>query len=180
MVVAIGFLNWAIVSPIDPLLLFVPGVVASIAQGLSMPNAQSGAIRVDADLTGTASGAVMFAQLLFGAVGAQVMGFVADGTAYPMAMMFLIWPLRPRRDRRRRRRLEFAAKVSIRRHMAPSSRFSLTHTPKSSSRSVMRVLRRISTSTAKTMTDPLGLRRSRAISCCCGAASSGPTFPEIA
>ncbi len=90
MVVAIGFLIWAVVSPIDPLLLFVPGVVASIAQGLSMPNAQSGAIQVDDDLTGTASGAVMFAQLSFGAVGVQVMGFVADGTAYPMAMVFLV------------------------------------------------------------------------------------------
>jgi DHA1 family bicyclomycin/chloramphenicol resistance-like MFS transporter len=70
--------------------LFVPGTLASIAQGLSMPNAQSGAIQVDTDLTGAASGAVMFAQLLFGAIGAQVMGFVADGTAYPMAMMFLV------------------------------------------------------------------------------------------
>ena len=90
MVVAIGFLIWAVVSPIDPLLLFLPGVMASVAQGLSMPNAQSGAIQVDADLTGAASGAVMFAQLLFGAIGAQVMGFVADGTAYPMAMMFLV------------------------------------------------------------------------------------------
>jgi DHA1 family bicyclomycin/chloramphenicol resistance-like MFS transporter len=90
MVVAIGFVIWASVSPIDPLLLFVPGVVASIAQGLSMPNAQSGAIQVDADLTGAASGAVMFAQLSFGAIGAQVMGFVADGTVYPMAVMFLV------------------------------------------------------------------------------------------
>jgi DHA1 family bicyclomycin/chloramphenicol resistance-like MFS transporter len=89
-IVAIGFLIWVSVSPIDPLLLFAPGVVASIAQGLSMPNAQSGAIQVDADLTGAASGAVMFAQLSFGAVGAQVMGFVADGTAYPMAIMFLV------------------------------------------------------------------------------------------
>jgi MFS transporter, DHA1 family, multidrug resistance protein len=89
LVAAIGFLIWTTLSPINVFLLFLPCAVASLGQGLSMPNAQSGAITVDRALTGTASGVIMFAQLLLGAIGAQIMGFVADNTARPMALVFL-------------------------------------------------------------------------------------------
>jgi MFS transporter, DHA1 family, multidrug resistance protein len=85
---SIGFVIWVLVAPLTIYMLFLPCAIASLGQGLSMPNAQSGAISVDPDLTGTASGVVMFAQLFLGAVGAQFMGFVADGTAMPMALVF--------------------------------------------------------------------------------------------
>jgi DHA1 family bicyclomycin/chloramphenicol resistance-like MFS transporter len=89
LVPAIGFLIWVAVAPMSPLMLFLPCAIAGLGQGLSMPNAQSGAISVDPDLTGTASGVVMFAHLFLGAVGTQIMGFVADGTAFPVALVFL-------------------------------------------------------------------------------------------
>ena len=88
MIPAIGFLIWVNLEPITPLMLFLPCAVAGLGQGLSMPNAQSAAISVAPELTGTASGVVMFAHLFLGAIGAQVMGFVADGTAFPMALVF--------------------------------------------------------------------------------------------
>ena len=69
-------------------MLFLPCALVSFGQGLSMPNAQSGAISVDPDMTGTASGVVMFTHLFLGAVGAQLMGFVAGDTAMPMAIVF--------------------------------------------------------------------------------------------
>ena len=89
LVPAIGFLIWVAVAPMSPLMLFLPCAIAGLGQGLSMPNAQSGAISVDPDLTGTASGVVMFTHLFLGAVGTQIMGFVADGTAFPVALVFL-------------------------------------------------------------------------------------------
>lgn len=88
---AVGFLIWTFVAPIDPLMLFLPCAAASVGQGLSMPNAQSGAISVDPDLTGTASGVVMFIQLFLGAAGTQLIGFVSDGTAFPMALVYLVF-----------------------------------------------------------------------------------------
>jgi DHA1 family bicyclomycin/chloramphenicol resistance-like MFS transporter len=81
MTVAIGF------GPLTPLGLFLPGGAATFGQGLSMPNAQSGAINVDHDLTGTASGLVVFAQFMFGALFAQLGGFLADRTAGPMLII---------------------------------------------------------------------------------------------
>ena len=49
--------GWLIVGGMMvPLLLFIPGFVTTFAQGIALPNAQAGAIRVDPKLTGTASG----------------------------------------------------------------------------------------------------------------------------
>lgn len=87
-IAAVGFVVWVMIAPLNIFMLFLPCALASLGQGLSMPNAQSGAISVDPDLTGTASGVIMFVQLFLGAVGAQFMGFVADGTAMPMALVF--------------------------------------------------------------------------------------------
>jgi DHA1 family bicyclomycin/chloramphenicol resistance-like MFS transporter len=87
-VASVGFVIWVMVAPLNIYMLFLPCALASLGQGLSMPNAQSGAISVDPELTGTASGVVMFAQLFLGAVGTQFMGFVADDTAIPMALVF--------------------------------------------------------------------------------------------
>jgi DHA1 family bicyclomycin/chloramphenicol resistance-like MFS transporter len=86
---SIGFVFAAAIMPLTPLVLFLPCFIASIGQGIAMPNAQSGAIMVDPQLTGTAAGTVMFAHLCLGATGAQVMGFLADGTMMPMALMYV-------------------------------------------------------------------------------------------
>ena len=51
----------------------------------SMPYAQAGAMAVDAELAGSASGAVVFSQFFWPAALQQVTGFLADGTWVPMA-----------------------------------------------------------------------------------------------
>ncbi len=64
--------------------LFIPGAVIGIAQGLAMPYAQTGATRVNPELAGTASGAVVFCQFFIPAVLQQISGQLADGTWVPM------------------------------------------------------------------------------------------------
>ena len=72
-----------------PLGIFVPGFAVTLSQGLSLPSAQSGAISVDRDLAGTASGIGVFMQMFFGAAAAQTTGLFADGTANPMILVVL-------------------------------------------------------------------------------------------
>ena len=72
-----------------PLGIFLPGFVITMAQGLALPSAQSGAIAVDKDLAGTASGVGVFMQMFFGAAASQLTGLFADGTANPMILVVL-------------------------------------------------------------------------------------------
>jgi DHA1 family bicyclomycin/chloramphenicol resistance-like MFS transporter len=72
---------------LTPLTIFIPAAVMTLGQGFSMPNSQSGAINVARELTGTASGLVVFAQFMFGALFAQLGGILADGTARPMIVI---------------------------------------------------------------------------------------------
>ena len=74
-----------------PLGIFIPGFVMTFSQGLALPSAQSGAIAVDKDLAGTASGIGVFMQMFFGAAASQLTGLFADGTANPM--IFVVLPL---------------------------------------------------------------------------------------
>lgn len=69
---------------LSPLLLFVPGGLISFSQGLSLPNAQAGAMRVLPALSGTAAGLGVFAQMFLSAVSAEIYGLMADGTPLPM------------------------------------------------------------------------------------------------
>jgi DHA1 family bicyclomycin/chloramphenicol resistance-like MFS transporter len=69
---------------VTPLVIFVPGFLISVAQGLSLPNAQAGAIRVAPALAGTAAGIGVFLQMFCGALFSQIYGLVADGTPDPM------------------------------------------------------------------------------------------------
>ena len=69
---------------LSPLIIFVPGGVMSFAQGLSLPNAQAGAMRIRPELAGTAAGLGVFVQMLLSALSSQLYGFLADGTALPM------------------------------------------------------------------------------------------------
>ena len=65
--------------------LYIPGMFVSLAQGLSMPYAQAGAMAVDSELAGSASGAVVFSQFFWPAALQQLTGLLADGTWVPMA-----------------------------------------------------------------------------------------------
>lgn len=71
---------------LTPLVIFVPGFLISLGQGLALPNAQVGAIRVIPSLAGTAAGIGVFFQMFLGAVFAQIYSFLADGTPMPMVL----------------------------------------------------------------------------------------------
>jgi len=68
--------------------LFLPGFFISLAQGLCLPYAQAGAMAVDPDYAGTASGAVVFSQMFFAALCQQLVGSFADGTWVPLGVVF--------------------------------------------------------------------------------------------
>jgi DHA1 family bicyclomycin/chloramphenicol resistance-like MFS transporter len=64
--------------------LFVPGFFITLAQGLSLPYAQAGAMATNAKIAGTAAGVGVFMQNFCGAAFAQLYGLLADGTAVPL------------------------------------------------------------------------------------------------
>lgn len=72
---------------ITPLTIFVPGFFISVAQGIALPNAQAGAIRVVPALSGTAAGIGVFMQMICGAAFSQLYGLLADGTPMPMIVV---------------------------------------------------------------------------------------------
>ena len=84
----VGFIFAGIVTPLT---IFLPGFLAILSQGISLPSAQSGAINVAGPLAGTAAGIGVFIQLLSAAVSTQLFGFVADGTPYPMAIVVTVF-----------------------------------------------------------------------------------------
>jgi DHA1 family bicyclomycin/chloramphenicol resistance-like MFS transporter len=73
-----------IAGNLSPLLIFLPGGLVSFSQGLSMPNAQAGAMRVAPALAGTAAGLGVFMQMFLPAVSSELFGILSDGTALPM------------------------------------------------------------------------------------------------
>jgi DHA1 family bicyclomycin/chloramphenicol resistance-like MFS transporter len=77
--------GWLYFGGISMAALYIPGMFVSLAQGLSMPYAQAGAMAVDSELAGSASGAVVFAQFFFPAALQQLTGSLADGSWVPMA-----------------------------------------------------------------------------------------------
>lgn len=72
---------------LSPLIIFVPGGMISFAQGLALPNAQAGAMRIKPDLAGTAAGLGVFVQMLLSAISAELYGVLANGTPFPMIMI---------------------------------------------------------------------------------------------
>lgn len=74
---------------LTPLALFIPSFVLALGQGLSMPQAQAAAMSVDRTLTGTASGIVVFAQFLLGALLTQIVAIFYDGTMLPVAIVVI-------------------------------------------------------------------------------------------
>jgi MFS transporter, DHA1 family, multidrug resistance protein len=77
--------SWLYFGGVSMAALYIPGMFVSLAQGLSMPYAQAGAMAVDPQLAGSASGAVVFSQFFWPAVLQQLTGLLADGTWVPMA-----------------------------------------------------------------------------------------------
>jgi len=77
--------GWLYFGGISMAALYIPGMFVSLAQGLSMPYAQAGAMAVDTELAGSASGAVVFSQFFWPAALQQLTGLLADGTWVPMA-----------------------------------------------------------------------------------------------
>jgi DHA1 family bicyclomycin/chloramphenicol resistance-like MFS transporter len=69
---------------ITPLVLFLPGSFLTMAQGISLPYAQAGAMATAPRLAGTAAGIGVFAQNFLGAGFAQMYGLFADGSPTPM------------------------------------------------------------------------------------------------
>ena len=76
--------------PPAPLMFFLPGAMITLAQGISLPFAQSGAMATIPRLAGTAAGIGVFVQQLCGAGFAQLYGMVADGTPRPMIIVILL------------------------------------------------------------------------------------------
>jgi DHA1 family bicyclomycin/chloramphenicol resistance-like MFS transporter len=76
---------WFYFGGVSMAALYIPGTFVSLAQGLSMPYAQAGAMAVDPELSGSASGAVVFSQFFWPAALQQLTGVLADGTWVPMA-----------------------------------------------------------------------------------------------
>ncbi|TVQ32781.1 MAG: Bcr/CflA family efflux MFS transporter [Geminicoccaceae bacterium] len=74
----------------SPAALFVPMMVVAYGQGIAMPNAQAGALSVNPNLAGTASGVAGFTQMALASVIAQVVGMIQNGTPYPMLIVMLL------------------------------------------------------------------------------------------
>ena len=64
--------------------IMIPGAALGIGQGMCMPYAQTGAMRVNPALAGSASGAVVFSQLFLAGAAEQTVGFISDGTLIPV------------------------------------------------------------------------------------------------
>jgi DHA1 family bicyclomycin/chloramphenicol resistance-like MFS transporter len=75
---------------VTPVAFFLPGFFITMAQGMALPSAQSGAIMTVPELAGTAAGVGVFMQMLCGAAFAQLYGLVADGTVGPLLTIMSI------------------------------------------------------------------------------------------
>ncbi len=71
---------------VTPLTLFAPAFFITMAQGISLPYAQSAAMATNPKLAGTAAGVGVFVQNFCGAAFAQLYGFLADGTPGPLTV----------------------------------------------------------------------------------------------
>ncbi|MBN42426.1 MAG: hypothetical protein CL573_02930 [Alphaproteobacteria bacterium] len=70
-----------------PWAIFIPGMVMGVFHGLAMPNAQAGAVSVNPQVAGSASGLTMFLQMTIGAAFGQAAGMLPHNTALPIAIL---------------------------------------------------------------------------------------------
>lgn len=80
---------WILAGYLSPLIIFIPGFLITFGQGIALPNAQVGAMRVIPSLSGTAAGVGVFFQMFLGAVFAQIYSLLANGTPIPMVATVL-------------------------------------------------------------------------------------------
>jgi len=73
-----------------PLALFLPGTFITMAQGISMPYAQAGAMNEIPRFAGTAAGIGVFMQNFCAALFAQLYGIFADGSPMPMVAIVVL------------------------------------------------------------------------------------------
>lgn len=72
-----------------PAALFLPIALAIFGNGITLPNAQAGAINAAPRMAGSASGLTGFMQMAFSAVAAQAVALIFNGTVYPMLLLML-------------------------------------------------------------------------------------------
>ena len=77
-------------SAVVPLALFLPGTFITMAQGISMPYAQAGAMNEIPRFAGTAAGVGVFTQNFCAAFFAQLYGMFADGSPMPMVAIAVL------------------------------------------------------------------------------------------
>jgi len=75
---------------VTPLVFFLPGTFLTMAQGISLPYAQVGAMAEIPRFAGTAAGIGVFMQHFCAASFAQLYGLFADGTPTPMATIAVL------------------------------------------------------------------------------------------
>ncbi|HET6467349.1 MAG TPA: multidrug effflux MFS transporter [Geminicoccaceae bacterium] len=80
----------AVALPWSALTLFLPVSLVAFAQGISIPNSVAGAISVDPQAAGSASGLSGFLQMAMAALAAQIVGMIQNGTPYPTLIAMLL------------------------------------------------------------------------------------------
>jgi MFS transporter, DHA1 family, multidrug resistance protein len=76
-----------------PLALFVPIAISTLGNGISLPNAQAGAMNEFPHMAGSASGLTGFLQMALSALAAQLVALLFNGTVYPMLLLMLVGAL---------------------------------------------------------------------------------------
>ncbi len=85
-VAAAGQAGLILAGALTPLVIFLPGFVITFGQGISLPNAQTGALREAGALAGTGAGIGVFLQMCGASLFSQLYGELADGTPIPMVI----------------------------------------------------------------------------------------------
>ncbi|MBK18519.1 MAG: hypothetical protein CMM52_06760 [Rhodospirillaceae bacterium] len=84
---------WHATMGLSILVMIIPGAIQGIAQGMCMPYAQTGALRVNPSLAGAAAGAVVFAQLFFAGMAELAVGLRLDGTLIPVTYVMFVFAI---------------------------------------------------------------------------------------
>lgn len=87
LMVTCGLGDWTPVSILGPALLM------GLGNGIGLPQAQAGAVSVDLKRSGAASGLAGFTQMIAGAILAQTVGLLENGTPWPMGVLMLLCAL---------------------------------------------------------------------------------------
>lgn len=81
---------WETLDPTSTLAFFVCVGVMVMGGGISTPHAQASGVSRAGSLAGTASGMLVFVQWGMGALAAQLVGMIADGTARPVLVLLVL------------------------------------------------------------------------------------------